>query len=653
MRRALLLLLLAFSAACVHRTASPAEPREPPVVTAEEPALAAAVVLGRPSEAAREGSTVTLARAGTRTLAFVSDVDGERVHVVDVDAARELASLRVRGAGPAVLLADGRIAVLSRADDAVLFLSLLEADALRVERTLHTGREPTALALSADDRTLLVATAVDRTLEAFDVTTGATRILASLDAVPSAVVDGDGDARALVAAAGASAITAIDADGTSRSISLDANGQDVEPAGQMILEPSGDRGEPQWSYAHGMGTAHLGGARAEVRLHARHATGFAVAQELTYVVHELMVPTAPTAVDTFVSERATGYGGSDVLSAAEHLGVSVLERRTGKRLSFTRTQTTCRLPRGQAFDAKRKELWVACAGSDALVALVWSPDVVYSNGYLLRPMSPSFNEVRAVQLPGSPDGLAIDAAHERVIVSTSFGGAVAIVDQRGSSHDVVQLSRDVTLGADDVQRGRRLFHRAGDARIARDGRACASCHIDGLADGLVWKTPQGPRSTPILAGRSAREGAFGWNGQSADLSTHLAVTIRKNLGGKGLPAGDLDDLAAYLRSLPAPAPPRRSDLAVRGEAIFRSEVTGCSGCHAGPRGSDGERHDVRSRGLFLTPSLTGLARSGPYFHDGRFRTLDELLAKTDGAMGTTRALSASDRDALRAYLGAL
>jgi cytochrome c peroxidase len=54
-----------------------------------------------------------------------------------------------------------------------------------------------------------------------------------------------------------------------------------------------------------------------------------------------------------------------------------------------------------------------------------------------------------------------------------------------------------------------------------------------------------------------------------------------------------------------------------------------------------------------TPSLRHVARSAPYFHDGRFATLEELLAHTDGAMGTTRALSDDDRAALISYLRAL
>jgi cytochrome c peroxidase len=48
-----------------------------------------------------------------------------------------------------------------------------------------------------------------------------------------------------------------------------------------------------------------------------------------------------------------------------------------------------------------------------------------------------------------------------------------------------------------------------------------------------------------------------------------------------------------------------------------------------------------------------VAGSAPYFHDGRFATLEELLDKTEGSMGSTKNLSVEDRRALLAYLRTL
>jgi cytochrome c peroxidase len=54
-----------------------------------------------------------------------------------------------------------------------------------------------------------------------------------------------------------------------------------------------------------------------------------------------------------------------------------------------------------------------------------------------------------------------------------------------------------------------------------------------------------------------------------------------------------------------------------------------------------------------TPSLRFVAGTAPYFHDGRYKTLEELLAAPDHAMGESTRLSRQDRAALAAYLETL
>jgi mono/diheme cytochrome c family protein len=625
------------------------------------------VRLARPDPVVREGSPVVLAVAGERTLAFVTDAGEGRVHLIDVDAAREITTTPVTGAGTALLLADGRVAVASNSDAAVSVLRLDAEDTLQVDARWETGAAATALALGPDDRTLFVATGAVSAdagmLEMRDVATGARVGNVPLADAPAAVtVDPDGHA-ALVAHAAASALTVVDiAQASTKRADLDVTGQEVEPAGMHVLEPVDTGGKPVWTPAYGMGTLAVMQSRNMIPARARHTNAFAAVDEFTYVAHEVMVPTAPAGGVGFPGggENA-GYGGSSVLSSTDFVGVSILERKTGKRISFHHAETGCRLPRGQAFDKTRRMLLVACAGSSTFAALKWSPNVEFDQGHQWRE-EPSFVTSASLSLPGPGDGVALDAAHERAVVSTLFGGALEIVDlallgnavARPAAATLVALSGGDT-GADAVARGRRIFYRTGDTRVARDGRACASCHIDGLTDGLTWATPRGPRSTPVLAGRLDREGPFGWNGESKTLDFHVAATIRNNLRGRGLPAADIADLVAYLRAMPAPQrhdPPPSEALLARGAEVFAADVAGCAACHTAGH-SDGTRHDVKSGGSFVTPSLVGLTRSAPYFHDGRYKTLDDLLAKAGDAMGTTRALPENDREALTAYLRTL
>jgi cytochrome c peroxidase len=97
----------------------------------------------------------------------------------------------------------------------------------------------------------------------------------------------------------------------------------------------------------------------------------------------------------------------------------------------------------------------------------------------------------------------------------------------------------------------------------------------------------------------------------------------------------------------------------RGRALFASNEVGCVSCHSGSRHTDNKKHDVGSRAgadrstHFNTPSLAHLSGRGPWFHDGRYKTLRELLVASDGKMGKTKHLSKGDLGALEAYLRTL
>lgn len=109
-----------------------------------------------------------------------------------------------------------------------------------------------------------------------------------------------------------------------------------------------------------------------------------------------------------------------------------------------------------------------------------------------------------------------------------------------------------------------------------------------------------------------------------------------------------------------------------GEALFQ---THCASCHTGPRltsgtfenngaatsdpGRAGITGDPADAGRFRVASLRAVARTAPYFHDGRFATLAEVVDHYDrggdGTPGQSPAvrplhLTAPERDALVAFL---
>ena len=163
----------------------------------------------------------------------------------------------------------------------------------------------------------------------------------------------------------------------------------------------------------------------------------------------------------------------------------------------------------------------------------------------------------------------------------------------------------------------------------------------------------------MLAGRLAKTAPYGWNGNAKDIPSHIAKTFSR-LGGTGLKGDDRDALIAYITSMPTPVIDVVSDDPVkiaRGQAIFDSPEAGCANCHGDDgKSPDGEQHNVKSwksgdvKNAFDTPTLEFAGGTAPYFHDGRYATLHDLLVKSDGKMGHTKQLSPEDLDALEAYV---
>ena len=260
-----------------------------------------------------------------------------------------------------------------------------------------------------------------------------------------------------------------------------------------------------------------------------------------------------------------------------------------------------------------------------------------------------------------PKGVDVEPASRVAVVWSQISHEFAVVSLGSGA-----VERLVAAGnplAPEVAAGRRIFFSELDRRVSRDGRSCAGCHPDGRDDGVVWKLGAGPRQTPTLVGRLDR-GPYGWLGKHARLEDNMAETIGR-LGGTGLPDADLRRLAAFLRK--GLVAPERSDragakdpLAARGRALFTSEGVGCSGCHRlETEASDRGLHSVGSRGAndttdgFRTPPLLFVGATGPYFHDGRYATLEQLLTDNLDRMGQTTQLSPDDLRALAAFLRTL
>jgi DNA-binding beta-propeller fold protein YncE/mono/diheme cytochrome c family protein len=615
----------------------------------------------------RAGSSVALATVGGKTIAYVADEDDQSVHAFDVDGQKDLGSTPL-GGKPAQLmfLADGRLVVAVR-DKAQL--SVLEPGAdpgkpMDALCAVPTDAEPFGLASTPDDSKIVATSGWGRSLTAFDAKSPsmAKAWSVALPREPRSVVIGDDGARAFVSQAVGGQVSVVDI-GVQRVVPTEThltveNVKATVKAGAMkedALENLSFGGE-HGSSCQGFSLAKSDGGRL-------------------FVPQAMVDPGDP-------SENPSGYG-SPQRDQTEAADVAVIDEGNGSLLlssldtnpsSFVRQfgQSTehkhmeCLLPRSAAFDAKHGSLLVGCYGVDAVVA------------YDALAASPVRAEKRRWPVASGPSGIAVDPAKERAVVWSQFErtldvlplGGPSLIDEKGSA-DASKLTDVVRVAAAPMAHplpmsmalGRALFHMSGDERISHDGRACASCHPDGRDDALTWATPNGPRRSIMLAGRVNDTAPFSWSGSEHTLKEHVGITFSRLEGTGGLRGLELDALADYVSTLAPPpqAAPNPADQArvARGSAIFHSEAAGCSGCHTGDIATDNVHHDVQSKtaadksGNFNTPTLRFVGGGGPYFHDGRYKTLHELLTDADRKMGHTAQLSPEDLEALEAYLRTL
>ena len=641
-------------------------PAVAPVATVTPSSCARAVDAARapkPIGLPRTGSTVALARLGDKTLAYIADEDDQSIHVVDVDAGKDIATTPLPGKPSQVMfLPDGRlvVAIRDKAQVVVLEPGIDANKALDPRCSVPTEAEPVGVALAPDDSALLVTSAWGRSLVSYDAksTTMARQWDVALPREPRAIVISDDGSHAFVAQAVGGQISVID-----------LKVHQVIPTPTHLTPENLKQAQKVGAIVDAFGTVGADGKGTSCQSFALAKIGAPGGRIL--VPQAIVDPGDP-------SENPGGYGNPRQ-DQTEVGDVAVLDESNGElflpslqplpfslarqmRSSAAHDHQECLLPRSAAYDAKHKTLLVGCYGIDDVVA------------YDALAASPARAPRRRWDVSAGPSGIAVDEDKERAIVWSQFERTVNVlnlagpdlVDDKGADNAAqvghIALNPPARPMNMAFALGRVLFHMVGDERISHDGRACASCHPDGRDDSLVWSTPNGPRRSISLAGRIGDTAPFSWSGTETSLKQHVGITFTRLKGSGDLRTMEMDALVEYVQTLsppPAAMKPGLEAKVARGSEIFHSAAAACSTCHSGSMATDNERHDVQSKtssdknGSFNTPSLRFVGGGGPYFHDGRYKTLHQLLTDADRKMGHTAQLSPEDLEALEAYLRSL
>lgn len=622
--------------------------------------------------AVRESSTVALVKQGSSTFAYVADADEDLLHTIDVAKGEETAVTPLGGSPAQVLvLADGRVAVTLRDKNRI---QLLEPgagahDELTPLCSVALASEPFGMAVAPDEQRMVVTSAWGKTLTALDTATLKVDFEVPVSREPRAVLIDEEGKRAFVAHVVGATMSVVDLTGEkheARSIDLKAKVNERGMSGKVrggcqgfalakVVELPKERESTE-----NLGEKPLvkGQAPKDIRRVPAKPRGRIMAPMVT------VDPGESTA-------RSSGYGNSFALTPPEAPMVSVVDEAAERTLTKEllvdggRHQAECLLPRGAAVNSETGSLYVTCLGIDAVLELD------------ARGVDPMRLERRRFSVPSGPMGIAVDEQAKKAVVWSEFDREVAVIDldgkKPGKGDAVTRIAtsrRAKSRMTVEAAWGRKLFHKTDDDRVSNDGRACASCHPDGREDALTWSTPDGPRQTIMLAGRLASSAPFGWFGSHDTLKTHVTETFRR-LSGTGLPDApgsfdEMDALLAYVGSMRGPemegarVPDGEKELAKHGKELFFDEKQGCATCHLGGAGTDSRKHDVSSTGVmetkgttFDTPSLRFVSGTAPYFHDGRYATLEDLLAGSDTTMGHTLQLSREDVIALKAYMETL
>ncbi len=223
----------------------------------------------------------------------------------------------------------------------------------------------------------------------------------------------------------------------------------------------------------------------------------------------------------------------------------------------------------------------------------------------------------------------------------------------------------------------------------RAGMSCGTCHVNGAGNPRLYVPGMssrpgnfdttGPLFNPkahngmldpvrIPSLRGARFLApYGNDGRIASLRDFVHNVVVNEFSGPEPSPAILDALVAYIEDidfLQNPSLDSRGRLTAqtsaaeqRGEAIFtrpfpHDPTTSCATCHI-PSGAfvDHKQHDVGSGGLFKTPTLVNADFNAPYFHDGRYDRLDQVVAHFDRVFEL--GLTPQERSDLTAYLTAV
>lgn len=657
----------------------------------------------RPKASSRIGSA--LARSPSEPVLYLADEDHAALRripltpdadgVMAIDAAA-ITSIDLPGKPAQVIALADQVLVTIRDPGLLLMMKPGEAGALKEAGRVSLPDDAWGLAISPDERTVLVSSAWTHKVSGVDIDRAAVLFTVDVPREPRAIaIQNDGASAYVTHLVGApiTKITGLDSDAPKvSSIALPAD---------PLRTAYGDVTSASLGYS---AVFSPDGGLLYV---ARHALG-ALGPEAWFGT--TTVDVLATKTDKPVAPRRQG-GSTDFPITSMNFfssGGSRLYDDAGNLPAAPPSPFP--QPRAMVYRASMNTLLIASEGNDTLVevdALSVAPALQRLHTYSLA--DEHEKDIPVAAKCGAPSALALSPDELTAFVFCRSTSDLAEVDlhsfgDRGPRK--IRPNRSTRVATDplgnEAALGRRLFYNASDS-MTSGGLGCAGCHPEGRDDGFVWHElkrsptesraifvgsgsvlevpekdaellPEGfARQTPMLAGRVSAQGPYGWHAESKDLEERLQAgfDLHRWSSGWGDKAGlskRARVLASFLRE--GLVPPPRQERALtpqeeRGKALFLAESTQCSACH-GPSTEYTDRtatplgafptprgYDEDPNPAFKVPSLLFVGGTAPYYHDGSAASLEDLIRSNNNRMGKTNHLTREDRAALVAFLKTL
>ncbi len=321
-------------------------------------------------------------------------------------------------------------------------------------------------------------------------------------------------------------------------------------------------------------------------------------------------------------------------------------------------------PYGLTFSPDGKRLYISSSGVNAVSVLdmqkvakvldatdgkiklsdeaigIYARDLGLSSEYVVGRIDTQNNPKDVV---ASPDG-------RRLYIADRLSDSIQVVDTATN-----KVQEVIDLGGPKIEtelrHGERLFNYSSIS--FQKQLSCNTCHPEHHMDGLVYDIvgPGDSIGQNLVDNRTMRAiaetGPFKWNGKNPTIARQDGPRAAQLFfRSHGFEQEDLKAITHFIESLPlrksryAPVDSRPNEFQKRGKLLYERAYTKdgryipvadrCLTCHASPYYTDKQMHDVGTQaysdesGEFDTPQIGDTYETGPFLHDGRADSLEEI-----------------------------